>query len=105
MFNSGRSDSGGQIPDELGKYDLTEIGSKAFINASAYMAGLKGLPVKPRFTRIESNGDGTITLEWSEEGLLESSPNVEDGYQPMPNAISPHTIQAQGIMFFRLKFK
>lgn len=58
----------------------------------------------PAFTRIAKNANGTLTVEWTGGGTLQSAPAVTGAWTDVAGATSPHTLtpsQAQG--FHRIR--
>ena len=61
-------------------------------------------PVESEIT-ITDNGDGTITLEWT-DGILVSASNVKGPYAPVADATSPLTLQATEVQqYFQVEMQ
>ena len=54
----------------------------------------RGLP------RLSSNGDGTVTVTWEGEGVLEAAQSIAGPWQTVDGATSPHTFDLQESMVF-----
>ncbi|RME92809.1 MAG: hypothetical protein D6766_09405 [Verrucomicrobia bacterium] len=63
-------------------------------------------PEAPRFTNIQKNPDGSITIEWTGNAVLESAPTLQGPWTEVPGATSPFTFTpdpAQPVLFGRLR--
>lgn len=63
-------------------------------------------PQEPRFTAWRINANGTITIEWTGGGTLQTAPSLQPGaqWQDVTGAISPYTFTpSQKMQFGRIK--
>jgi hypothetical protein len=56
----------------------------------------------PFFLSITRNTDETVTVRWTNGGILESASRLDGVYQSLPDATSPYTVKAEEKQFFRL---
>jgi hypothetical protein len=50
----------------------------------------------PRFTGITRNANGSITVQWTGGGTLQSAPSVTGPWSDVPGASSPATLTPTG---------
>lgn len=85
-----------------GFYDLEPDGQKMFLNAVAYAIGLGGAG-GPEFRGISLSG-GSLTIEWSGGGTLESATSITGPWAAVAGATSPYKAPAAGAGgFFRVR--
>jgi hypothetical protein len=53
-----------------------------------------------RFTSVVNNGDGTVTVTWEGEGVLEVAQSVVGPWQTVDGSTSPHTFDVEELMVF-----
>ena len=53
-----------------------------------------------RFTSIVKNQDGTITVTWEGEGVLEAAQSITGPWQEVDDAASPYTFEVEAQMLF-----
>lgn len=101
VFLTGSRENDGLTSQGSGIYNLTDEGSRMFLNAVQYMA--KPPVVVPEFAPVALSG-GNITLSWTGGGTLEEAPSVSGPWTPSANQANPQTVSANtGIKFYRLK--
>ena len=66
------------------------------------------LPEGPKFTKFQVNANGSITIEWTGTGTLETTPSLTPNatWTPITGATSPFTFTPQAgvpVLFGRIK--
>ncbi|MCZ7638050.1 MAG: hypothetical protein M5U12_19610 [Verrucomicrobia bacterium] len=100
MFLSGSREADGLTSHGAGIFDLTEDGTRLFLNAVAY---LSGPPVTAPVLTVQREG-GNLILSWQPTGgTLESSSDLA-AWTPVAGATSPVTVPMTAAQaFYRVR--
>ncbi|MBL9127726.1 MAG: Ig-like domain-containing protein, partial [Verrucomicrobiales bacterium] len=102
VFLTGSREANGSTSQIAGIFDLTEDGSRLFLNAVKYMA--KPAVTAPRISSIRLGADGRITLTWTGGGTLQSAPSPTGPWTDVTGATSPYVFApSQAMLFGRIK--
>jgi hypothetical protein len=101
VFLTGSREYNGLTSEGAGILDLTPDGTKMFLNAVNYMAGIGPAPDKPTLSYTRTATGLSINFE----GKLESSTSVTGGWTEETNATSPFPVTTAGstMKFYRAK--
>ncbi len=101
VFLTGSRENDGLTSQGAGIFDLTEDGTKLFLNAVKYMA--QPVSAAPRINEVVRGADGRITITWT-SGTLQEATTPAGPWSDVAGSASPQVVNPdQAMRFYRIR--